>query len=451
MSTLPIRARAPVFSPSSAPSRSVALPGFNAGAWRPAALRSGAGGVRVLKLVPRLGRINPGWLLAAALSDLALRETTYALTMFLNGLALKQICVPLPTDSFSGNSICSTGQARGEVMGKLPQFVQGLSPGANISFIGFTHYVGGVISPFNWRGRVTQIYQVVASGAIPRPRPWYGPMPVAPGQVLVWSPTTTHLPPGRVPFDVRPLPVWAGVRGPTAPSPTPDLPADTLRPAPGLGTGIRWTFDGTNNPPRVEPITRPIDARVLPRPNETEVKIGANTAAAQAFFAVMRAREQLSEFNDFVGVLFDSLPKHTQARYGGRNASDHQKMVAIAENIGKMDAQKFLHNLIANQIEDEIIGRTWFAGRAKLRNAVFGNRVGSLGEVANPLFKQYAKAVSDLSKGLADAIMGKTGYKADRSLENLMYKAEIAYRRLIGSANQSPTPSRAIPRRKFPE
>lgn len=140
-----------------------------------------------------------------------------------------------------------------------------------------------------------------------------------------------------------------------------------------------------------------------------------------------------------------ALPWQTRARYGGANASDHDKLRALFENLEKMDAGLFLKNLIANQIEDEIIGRTWFAGRAKLRNQVFGDTIGSLGPVANEPFKRYAKHVSDLAKGITDGMFGQQDYAYDRRLGELLRSTENALRDLRKSANQSRPRSRRNP------
>lgn len=427
---IPFRARSPVHAPT-AP-RSAVAPAL--GNWQPTPLKMSRG-VKVLQFAPRLGRLNPGWLIAGVLADLAIREASYSLMMWLNGLVLKQTCAFLPTDSWSGNQLCSTGQGRGRPMGELYGHVAGLSAGAHVSLLGFTNMSGGI----NWRGRVTRIYNVVAN-KVPNQRPWVGVTPPA-GNVWARAPISvaaTRSPPGRVPFDVRPWPVGKHGNPPIGPQPVPDSSS-----VPGI-QGMRWSWASFGRTAQVENIRSPTAVRDVAKPWEKEVKIGANTAAGQFFFTLMRARENVSELQDFVGVMFDSLPKHTQYRYGGARASEHDQLRAVIENLENIDAGLFLKNLIANQLEDEIIGRTWIAARGKFRNALFGDVIGSTGPLATPAFKNYAKAVSDLSKMLADDLLGKQSYNHDRKLGDLLKRAENALRNL---ANQSPPRGRAIPPR----
>lgn len=317
-------------------------------------------------------------------------------------------------------------------MGELMGYVAGAAPGAHVSLLGFTHMAGGLA----WRGRVTRVYQVV--GSLPRrERPFYGVAP--PANVWARAPISVAgrwSPPGRVPFDVRPWPVGKHGNPPVGPSPVPDEPS-----VPGI-QGMRWTWASFGQRAQTENIRDLEGVRDVAKPWEKEVKIGANTAAGQFFFNLMKAREAVSELQDIVGVMFDSLPKHTQYRYGGAKASEHDQLRAVFENLDRIDAGLFLKNLLANQIEDEIIGRTWMTARGKFRDALFGNTIGSTGPLATDAFKDYAKAVSDLSKMLADDILGKQSYSHDRKISELMRKAEAHLRKW---ANQSPPRSSGNP------
>lgn len=374
-------------------------------------------GLRVIRLAPRVVRLTPGGLITGLITQLAARELGFGMQMWMNGLSLVQVCAVLPTDSWSGASGCATGQARGIDMKLLPNQVRGMLPGDKISFLGFTHQPGGV----DWRGRVTQIWE--KTGLAPNSRPFYLPNPYP---VTVPSPLAPVFPPGRVPFDVRPWPAWRGVPHPPAPRPQAD-PAP--RPDPRYRwSGNRWTFDGTNNPPRTNPITG--NPRRPPRANEQEVKLGASPAVSKAFFAVMRAREALSEYMDFLDVLFESLPDAVQKAAGGDKAPPHKKMAAVVDHLGEIDGYQFIKNYIANHLEDEIIGRTWFKGMAKVRNSVFGNRHGTVQPALQPLFDEYTKRVAGLADRLADHVMGDTDWNHERSVEKLTRDAERALQNL---------------------
>lgn len=428
--SIPMRARAPVFA-RAAPRSAVALPGL--AGWSPTPLRM-RNGVKVLSFLPKLGRLHPGYLIAGILAEVALKELFIRWMLHLNGLVFVRFCGVFPTQ-FAGFgaslSNCLTGQAASSYsMADAMASVPGLAPGTYMHLLGFSKLIGGVIRRYS----SNSIYQVSGvSVAGTRARPFYVPYQ----RPFVTSVAATYYPPGRVPFDVKPWPVGKYGNPPIGPQPIPEAPT---YPPPSVAP-TRWTWGQVGVPPRVEnpsrtnPITR---APTLPW--EREVKIGANTPAAQFFFTLMKAREAVSELQDVIDVIFQSLPKHTQARYGGALASDHQKNLAVFENIEKMDAGLFLQNLLANQIEDEIIGRTWIAGRGKLRNKIFGNMIGSTGPLANEAFKAYAKHVSDLAKGIAQGILGKQGYEYERRIDSLLRSTEKALRDLRRAANQSPPP-----------
>lgn len=428
--SIPMRIRNPVFSPR-APASSVAIPG-PWDTWRPTPLRLSKGGVKVLQLVPRLGRINPGWLVAGFLADLVLREAAYAAYLWLNGLTLQQYCFPLPVACWSGGNTCSTGQARGLPMAALPNQVAGMAPGGTISFLGFTNYVSGGVS---WRGRVQSIW--VADGTNVggrRARPFYTTVQ----RPTVTSVAATAARPGHVPYDVKPWPVGKLGNPPYGPQPTPEV-EPMGRPAPG----VRWSYNGFGSRPQVQRIDRVnTPARAVTRVTTNEIKIGANTQAGQFFFTLMRAREAVSEIMDIGDVLFQSLPYWTQRRYGGATASDHDKLRAVFENLGSIDAGLFLKGLVTNQIEDEIIGRTYIKTRGAVRNKLFGNQIGSLGPLVNDAFKAYSKHVSDLSKAITDQMFGEQSHAAERDFNNLLWKTENALRDLRKSANQlRPSPA----------
>lgn len=423
--------RSPVFRGQTAPrSTAVPMPTFGPG-WKPSRISINAAGRRVLQFGPRLTRFNPATVIAGLVIEKVAREALQYYFMSMNGYSLVQYCDPFVsasryTGSPAGACVSATGQNAGNPLSSL--LSSPTAPGPYIALIGPKAFVPTTSIP-TWRTNSTWLASGVSVGGV-RARPFFGP--IAPP---TWVPSVAavHAPPRHVPWDVKPWPVWGKGNAPSAPSPTPSL--DTGE---GPIPGIRWSWGGYGQPARVQRVDRVnTPSRVVTRPMEREVKIGANTAAGQFFFNLMKAREAVSEIMDIFGVLFDALPKHTRARYGGATASDHDKMRAVFENLENIDAGLFLAGLVQNQIEDEIIGRTWFKARGDLRNKIFGDTIGSLGPVANGAFLAYATAVSDLAKGITDGIFGQQGHEYDRRMGSLLKNAETKLRALRKAANHS--------------
>lgn len=415
---LPFRAHAPAFPGGSAPTgpwgpRSPLRPVIPLG-WTPkpvslAALRSAA-----YRGALTYGRsFGVGLWVGSMIAEWAIDLSNMYLALFLNGLTLTRICDPQKgMDTWTAGTLtaCLTSTGAGLPPRALPAYVAGLGPSStvNIRFLGLN-----VVTPFNAKFyKESRDYGLVPHVVLtPRPRPHYSPVapiPIAPPRAGALAP------PGRVPWSVRPWPVWAGnpagVPGVTSGNGvpgampggrswgvSPGIPGVSARPdAPAW----QWAWDGSG----VQTPSRPIPAvRALPAPGTREVKIGANTRAGQLFFGLMKARETVSEVDDFVTSLFRSLPKATQKRY---EKNMGEMLLALYENMDLFDFRLALRNLIANQIEDEIIGRSYMSMRGAARNAVWGNTMGSLGPVNGPGFDDFVTAVSDAASLAADGLMG---------------------------------------------
>lgn len=255
--------------------------------------------------------------------------------------------------------------------------------------------IQGLATPTIPYWKTLENWQVV--GARPRPGPFYAP--VAPA-IPVPAPmdVAPAYPPGFVPWYVTPAPYRPGV--------TPGVEAGNAPPwagdKPTFGPPIAWEIA----PPRVRPITIPI-VRAPPKPGEREVKFGANTLAGQMLFGLFRAIEAKQEVKDFIESLFRALPRDVQKRFGGNKASEFSMLTAISMNVDKIDGKLWLRNMVANQVEDEIIGRTYMKARSYLRNFILRDAMGNPVPLSNdPVFKAYAKKVSMEVSDFIDFLFG---------------------------------------------
>lgn len=332
--------------------------------------------------------------------------------LWLNGMTVVRECDPTAGSMswFSSFSLdtCRTGTGAGVEPRALPGYIAGLGapPHPYIRMLGIQ-----TITPFGAifckEGKDYGIVPYAIPG--PRPRPWFGPIafPFAPPGV---SPVAR---PGRVPFNVRPWPVWAG---------SPPRPGvDGGYAPPGVGAGGErdstipppWSWAWDPSRPIAPPQNPPV-ARAVPQPGTKETKVGANTAAGQMFFALMRAKEAVSEMEDFVEAMYKALPRATQRRYSKDLGS---MLLALYENWDSFDFKLFFRNLLANQIEDEIIGRAFFGLKGKARDAVFGNSMGALPGGHTGL-KEFARAVADAVSASVNPFFGY-GDKAEHRLDRL--------------------------------
>lgn len=408
--------------------------------WKPAKLRAVATRapglptkVRVpVSMLPKLRVPHPAWILAGFVGEIVLREIYTHATLMLNGLSFSHFCRLVGASGYNTygptfGAACLTGLGTpANNMSRLISSVPTLAPGAWVEVSGFSGFHPVTFAP---QYASQSYYRVIGTtvGGV-RPRPYVAPnRRYFEGSVPYLH--ARYARPGQVPAHVRPWPVWSRPLPVAQPAPTPTYPEATKE----LSPPWSWAFQ----PGRT--ISRPIPGnpaipRNPPAPNTREVKIGANTRAGQLFFQIMRAREALSEFEDFAEVIFRALPKNIQRLYGGRNAPLHKMLQAIFDNAHEIDGQLFIRNLIANQIEDEIIGRTWFKARAMLRNILFPGSMGSTGPVNNPAFQEYAKAVSGLADLLANEATGldRNGDEYDRRLADAYKRVRNAWAALTG-------------------
>lgn len=418
---IPIRANARAFA-RTAPRGPLSSAASGVLDWAPSQVIKTATGRTIVKSVlPRLRVPHPGWIIGMMVAEILYREGMTWATMWLNGLSLHQFCAPLAASGFTGSTgRCLTGQAGLQPMSRLPAQVAGMSPGQYLALMGYTHTT--MVGSKRYGSQSVWVVTGTNAPNMAKPRPFWSPYVRHSTAMISYGASLSR--PGFVPFDVRPWPVWSQGHAPSAPSPTADEP-DWVRPAPGYG---RWEWVRPHQPPNVitRPTTPPL-TRVVPNANTKEVKIGANTPTARFFFALMQAREKVSELDDIVQVMFSALPKNIKRRVG---SNEHDRRVAVVEYFGQIDWQAFLRGLIANQIEDEIIGRTYFRARAATRNMVHGDQIGSLGEVATPGFKEYAKSVNELANMLANDMFGPTTREREEEVLQAIWKAERQRRAL---------------------
>lgn len=395
-------------------------------------------------LNPRnLRNFGVGGLVGTLIADQLLMHANAHFALWINGLTVVGECDPQAgmfgwTASFPSDIHgCLAGVGMGASLRALPAFVATADPKVIIRAIGLK-----ITTPFGAQfGNEGKRYGIVpynVGGA--RPRPFYGPLNhpgwAAPG-------TGVAAPPGHVPWDIAPWPVWGGA------GPRPGVDNGNGVPA-GAGSG---SGGGRRDIPRnwsIAPdrsVSRPIpNVRAVPVPGMRETKVGANTEAGRMFFALMRAKEAVSELGDVAEALFKALPKATQKRYPNNLGG---WTLALYDNLEWLDFRLAFRNLLANQIEDEIIGRTYFGLKGSARNAVFGKSMGAL-PGGNAGLRDYAKAVSDAVAGVVDPYFGYTDgavHKDDaanrvtqderrRELIKRLERAGLLRR----GANQSPPP-----------
>lgn len=362
-----------------------------------------------------LGRLpKPAPILAgAALATLIyytykyLTDLTYAyMAIFMNGLVYEGTCsrvIPTTFRYSTGSANCITGYVGYPVsaynLANLPAAVRDLFPGVIFYLQGISSFALDGVTPFFADG---DYYRVAARPAPNvRPRPYWGPIGIPDIPYAPASAAGHPAYPAQYPL-MKPWPVWR--------SQNPALP---MQPAPPQAArersrwdhrlGGRWaTAPGRPlAPDRPLNPTRPI-VRARPASNTREVKIGANSAQMQIFFAFVKAREGISEVIDFIDAMYDALPSYIRAEYGGKDANDGQKMLAVMTHLKSVDGSEFIKNFVEMTLTDWVIGNTWFGGQKALRDKVFGNRVGTFGPTNFAGgFEGFAKWVSErVSKSL---------------------------------------------------
>lgn len=190
-----------------------------------------------------------------------------------------------------------------------------------------------------------------------QPRPLYYGANNAPN----WSPDTFTPPFPLVPWRALPYqPVWGGPEADARANAAPD-PAM----ARDWGYGVDARSDGStstrvNN--RSDAVRRP------PGPREKEKKVPASTAARVAF-AGLRAIAAYSEANDFVEVLWRAIPR----RYRTRGANNAERWEDVWNNWERIELGEALFGYLANEVQDQAIGRAMGRAREGARRLTGGH------------------------------------------------------------------------------
>lgn len=163
------------------------------------------------------------------------------------------------------------------------------------------------------------------------------------------------LPPWPV---VRPVPWSPPVHIPPNPNPNPNprpRPNPTPRPRPdtegALPPGWQWAWNNQRSGPRLRQ-----HARLNPRrsgKNEKEKKVGMKAAG---FGWALGAMNFATEARDAVEAISKAMPCDIQRQMRGMSAAD--KSQVIWANWDKLDPEAALSELILNQFEDMLIGRS---------------------------------------------------------------------------------------------
>lgn len=435
MTRLPFRGQTPSFprtAPRPVPSP---LPGFQGkglAGYVPAPVKRLAStrlGQAILRPANLRGA-HAGLFISSLALEWAVTRANALLILYLNGLTMLRTCSRKGMDTFTIAATagpCLTSTGGGLRLSQLGAVVAAASPTDVIKMLG-VDVITPFLAVFYIESRTYSIAAIPANASA-RPRPFYGPMrfPFAPPRI------GSVARPREVPFNVRPWPVWAsavpvgaGVSGGSSSTNT------TL--GSGAATSVAHpgrSFDFIVRPGAQTRTGRGARAitRAPPAPRTKETKVGANTVAGQMFFALMRAKEVVSEVGDFVEALFRALPRATQKRY----AKDMGSMgLALWENWDRFDFKLAFRNLLANHLEDEIIGRTFFPARAATRNRMFGNRMGSTGPVNNPFFEAYTQRVNAFADATVNPWLGygtRAEHRLDREARLERDRASAARRR----------------------
>lgn len=408
---LPFRAHKPVRpAPTASPgSASLAVAGASsAGALGKAELDAALlqQWSRVMSRLPKPGPIMAGAAVAALGYAFVkyFTDLTYAhIAMFMNGIVYHSSCAGgaptgYRTAPYFFNPSCLSGAVISGVrpMSALPADVAAeIRPGTWYIFMGFQRL--SPANPLVPQFRDTDRYRSTVAEGTPasrRPRPFYGPVGV--GVPAMPATLAGHPAAPRDQMYSRPWPVW---RSSNPALPMQPAPPDAVRDRSRTGSPPLWGSWSTSPgrplaPTRPGNPARPV-VRARPAANTREVKIGANSAQMQIFFAFIKAREWLSEVIDFIDAMFDALPAYIRAEFGGKNATDGQKILAVMNNLELVDGSEFIKNFVEMTLTDWIVGNTFFRGQKGLRDKVFGDRVGTFGPTNfNGGFENYAKMVA---------------------------------------------------------
>lgn len=403
--SLPFRPRLPAVAGAPSVARSVAIPmpwGPVPTPTVPSRITKGARALTRTALKSPFFKAGPGMYLTLATIafDLAYKYIAPAITAHMAGLRYAGFCSPLPpTGTYFGPSAvntCATTSA-GKPMSQLPADVMSVAGATSPRYFIFQHAV-------YWNHALaTTTWVTTKTGA----RPGYWP------RMPTFTPYTyfsqVMAPPYHVPYNVMTWPAWRspypglGVlpEGPHAGNTVKDRPMPWDR-------GWHWDITRPGAPPR--PIDKP-DVRTAVASMVREKKVGANSTAAQLVFRALQAKEFYSEVEDAIDALYEAFPRNIRKRC---HKDDHAcKAYQLVNSWNQLDAERALWELVAMYVSDEIIGRTYFQLRSKMRNDIFGDVVGSLGPHPEA-FAEYAKAVTKQTEEYLEQIWAKPIHKLDK-------------------------------------
>lgn len=251
---------------------------------------------------------------------------------------------PPSSTAIAQTQACTPGQAG---MQSMVTSLQMLSKNARTAFR-YRHYSLLPIS----RGQVVELYGR-PGGYLPSI--WVYPDPERE------NPPYKPLPPK---LQDRVIPDWYQAVEPDRPKEEkeePDRPDDPER-EPGSeqergpSKEVRWN-------PSTQTSTQLIQyyrKRTNTRTGEKEKKFaGSSDTVRQLFGYLARNKERLSELDDFLDVLIDSLPKEVKAKLPKRNgrATPDTKLRHIWDNFDKIDWEKFAEAWVKNWIKDKLVGK----------------------------------------------------------------------------------------------
>lgn len=216
------------------------------------------------------------------------------------------------------------------------------------------------------RGTVVTVYGRSGTEATypPRYRPTIQPDPYPVGD-------PEALPIKRPVETPRPMPIWPGIR-PPAPRDRPEPPLAMARSPVRNGSPAMGVRQGRRPAVGVSTGTAP---REPSGPRERERKF----LASPLLMAVLRAYEGLTELDDFVDAIWESLPKKLRTK--GQRVGMAQKLLDIYNNADSISITDAVANLMANAIEDAIVGRLQGAAGKALRDMQLSPRSQSASDV----------------------------------------------------------------------
>ena len=167
----------------------------------------------------------------------------------------------------------------------------------------------------------------------------------------------------------RALPLWPAGGRPPAPRPRPDRPRTARSPVrrPVLGRGVAVGLR-----PYIEVSPELVPAEPPPQ-GDREVKF----LGSRLLMLTLRAYEGLTEMDDFLDAIWESIPKKLRAK----NAGMYQKLIDIRDNYESISITEAVRNLMVNAVEDAVVGRLQGAAGRALRGMQVAPRSQSASDV----------------------------------------------------------------------